>query len=664
MSLKYMIYNNFRDWTNFFLWTIVLSLKNSFYSNEWEIKVSVLDCTWSTLSWYNKITRDWIDIDISQISNTGYNCLKFRVDMQQLWTRPPSLEEINTTRKPLPVFYNTIEWQTWSIVWEESTLILKYSLSYLDDNDSILYIELPSKLNWLITGYTISYNQNLDIEFISAEWNWIYTDTSKLINWVNIPANSIYRNMWDLIVWSNWYMRISVKIPNWTQNWVYYNFQSSIKWEKSYLTKSNLLTIETISAPNPSIEITTSNTFNNIIYPIIYKSNITYSVSFKNIWNIQKEEIFEAYPSIDMSDVYTKLKSPQCGSLNDSDAQDRIEEWVWIFSSTPYPNIYWTKIDKIGPTKSYSFSINYSWCTGWTSLNTIVMLTWININQITRTNTIVTSNDFTEKTNSTKAWNSPIYNNSLENFKINLTNIWFPRLDKILIFDKIISWFDLQSTTTPAWNLDYKLFYNTWWLSNDINIPPLFDYGDALSWNLWTWRTTTKSTTERTNRVWLYIECLNSIYMPATWSCLDKANSAILWLKTSVSLQDSCIKEDKTNTALIYIYSWSNNPNNDDGSMVSISKIENIPYTVSIVPRIWSWSNLSIEWPNKLSVWENPTYKFSATNAWADILSGGILIVDIPYIDINGQKEYMPFDSAAWWNRYIMITKSNKNKFQ
>jgi len=74
-----------------------------------------------------------------------------------------------------------------------ATLQVRYSLSYVDDNNVFLYSQIPSTTNSRISSNTSSYNQNLNLSFVSADHDGQYTPTALNIGGVSIPANSVYR---------------------------------------------------------------------------------------------------------------------------------------------------------------------------------------------------------------------------------------------------------------------------------------------------------------------------------------------------------------------------------------------------------------------------------------------------------------------------------------
>jgi len=139
------------------------------YMNADDILVSILDCSGNVIGWYDNLNLISNEIDISALSASTYPCIKAKTTLTNNMNIPPSINTLTVNWMSLSQYLLILEWNSFFIPWQNNAFSLKYSLSYVDDQDVVIYAQLSDMTNGNITWYTPPYSQDLDMIFVSAE---------------------------------------------------------------------------------------------------------------------------------------------------------------------------------------------------------------------------------------------------------------------------------------------------------------------------------------------------------------------------------------------------------------------------------------------------------------------------------------------------------------
>ncbi len=623
-------------------------------ANPDDIKIDILDCnSWTVIPGYSWLSLTANHVDISAIDPSAFACIYAKVKLFKHEEISPLINAIKITRTPLAQYLSILQAPDTINADEPFMVNLQYSLSYVDDIWAVAYISLPQKSQATITGYTTWYQQDLNPIFISAEQNGIYTSQEITLHNVTIPAHSVYWDLGNISAWSNGNLKFLAKIPRFTESWVAYTFQAFIDWDHAQLNSSNSYTSITHSHPNPSLYNNT-DTFllngENVFFPTIYIPWINYSISSYNLAPAN-EAIFSPILTADLSGVFSLLESPVCHSLDSSLVPGRISD----ISNSGILDITGQKITWTWNIQNweenYSYHIDYSWCdVDGTFITIVYTLDAINISPLSQLSQVKISTDFSPELQLSKdVSHSHIYNKQATDFTIHLRNISLPRVENIVIFDKFSTGLSLiNPVSSIVNNVDYAVFYHTWFQDNNYNNPPAYNYLSALSWDFGTWWTSVFPSSG-THRAGIFVQCLNSEYLQATWSCLDKAYQISATLQTRGSLDNQCSAENKTNSAYAVIYSGSTSPVNGDDTIETIvpSYTLSASKTLSILPKIGLRWTISLAWSHIRNVGETASVSISDTNIWWEIISSWKLIISAPQVDINWIKEYLNMNASS-----------------
>lgn len=602
------------------------------------------------------------EIDLTNISPVQYPCLRVRFDLLSSNGIAPRVGSFRLDWTTLPVYLTALDCPTQELSGKSITCSLKYSLSYVNDTNTVIYTVLPKKTDNTVTDFTPGYNQNLDMQYLSSNKGGQFTATAITQFGIDIPANSVYWVIPNMTAGATDIVNFSVKVPTGSENGVKYSLKSVVGSAKSDLavSDSNPTTpvkdptiITNKSSPSGSITKESLNTIKmnnqNYIYNGAgYGEVVNYSIVGKNLPKEGSESLFDTKIEDDLSGILDTLQA-SCGIANDrtaSKARVNIGSGVWVGDK-----LTWSNIGVLNPDQSVqkTFSVDYSGCPNGTEFNNKADLSANNLPIVSVNHKAIMGLNINPTGIFAKgdevAGNLSVAYGVDDNFdKTQLsgevfsyalvgTNRGLVRLDKVLMTDQIPDQVDLISVSVPD-SFKAKVFYS------DQAVAPNVDTSLAPNSLGSGWNDYTSNQNLAAKWISIYIPCLNSDQFPAKDSCLNTPSTVTAKLQVKIKPSGNvCTQYNFNNNANFKIFSASNDINNADANVTSLATPVAIADTESThvgpaKPDLKMNSNFS--GPGTILAQQSGDFIFNVSNTGNDTAKNTIVSFVKPSLAVNG----------------------------
>jgi len=176
--------------------------KEVFVDGSWndndDVLVSLYDCSGVAIGDNSNFQNQHLSagkFDISSLDVSTYSCLQVRVDLSDIDTIVPVVNEVTINWAPLPVFMVSLTGDDLVQVGTSLVYSFLYSLSYSDDSQVVAWLPMPTAVGG---SYHAGYGQDVVLDgdnVVSISNSGQYTAIAIVVNGVDVPANSVY---WDL----------------------------------------------------------------------------------------------------------------------------------------------------------------------------------------------------------------------------------------------------------------------------------------------------------------------------------------------------------------------------------------------------------------------------------------------------------------------------------
>jgi uncharacterized repeat protein (TIGR01451 family) len=684
--------SSFQDWDKIYV-DANASLSDS-------IKVTVYDCPAdigvNMISGYSNIPLpdDGI-IDISGIDNNTHPCIQLYVSLNVGVVRP-TIDSIKVTWDPLPVYLISESAQASVLAGDQINYSINYSISYVDDVQTVVWAELPSVSNscsptalTCITNFNPAYGQvppNPTYVSGSASNGGVYTASGGAINGINIPANSVYWKLGTTTAGSSGTLTYQVQTLNSWQNGMTFLSQAHIDSLKADQKDSDVdpftiakyTTTIISSTPDPKLTKDASNVVklngNNYVLPL-YDSSITYTVTLTNQFATPgRETIFNPTIKDDLSDIINKLIT-YCGAsgpIEDLAWRNRVTingGGVWLSDTvlSDISTIVWSPLSDIlpGGSQSVTYIVDYSGCpdnpgrfynnkadsyadnftTAKATFPVLIGLDDAPVGDYAKGDKVNASISILPSVDDNP--NAMQTYGDVFSYELSLKNPSISALGNVILADEIPAGTSFISANLPG----STIYYNTATTGSNTVLPD-FNSTTGVFGPSWT-------TVAPVGVKWVAFQkqCLDSGIFPAPIDnpngCYQAPKGVIAEITVSIdtpSPGNLCFETDLVNRGNFMIFEAASNPSptNQDLSPLAVPLIYTDDEQTHIRPSLANLSvGSSVTGPSVLQVNQNGTYTFTIKNNGNDTANNVNLTVNKPVINVNGVPSTLTYVPPA-----------------